>query len=333
MKIVSVLNYKGGVGKTTLTACAGQALALTGFRVLTIDNDPQHNLSSMLGEGVARPTIRDVYHASIGTASQLLLKAIKKTTVSNLSVVSSSSDLCANDVKDPYLLQKCFAFSSLDHFYDFILIDNSPGMDVLQESSIHASGEIFVPTELSQFALNGICEMREMLARRFPNDCSISKIIPNFYRSTKPHDALILSLEEQFPGKVTKTAIPFDSVFDALAKERKILFLHRLSSKAAAFYIKLIHELFNLEEEKTWEMVMKKRRERMSMEARQRFFEQRLESKRKYFTDIEAVEEKPKPPTAPPPSGPVNLAEKEITKEEPKPPEPLPSGPADPQPL
>jgi len=51
------------VGKTTLSACTGQALALTGFRVLTIDNDPQPNLSYMLGANIDKPTIRDVYQA------------------------------------------------------------------------------------------------------------------------------------------------------------------------------------------------------------------------------------------------------------------------------
>jgi chromosome partitioning protein len=305
MKTISILNYKGGVGKTTLTACTGQALALTGFRVLAIDNDPQHNLSYALGAGVERPTIRDVYHGSIGIAAQLFQKSIKKTTLSNLSVVPSSSELCAADIKDPYLLQKCFAYSSLEHSFDFILIDNSPGMDLLQESSIHASDEIFVPTELSQFAINGICEMRDMLMRRFPDDCSISKIIPNFYRNTKAQDAAIFDLEEHFPGKVTQTAIPFDSVFDTLVKERKTLFLHRLSSKAAAYYIKLIHELFNLEEEATWQMVMEKRKEHISTEARKRFLEQRLERKKKSLQENENL---PKEQEVPPPlpSSPIN---------------------------
>lgn len=219
----------------------------------------------------------------------MLHKSIRKTALSNLSIVPSSGELSAGDIKDPYLLQKCFGFSTLERFFDFVLIDNSPGMNVLQESSIHASDEIFVPTELSQFATNGICEMQDMLMRRFPDDCSISKIIPNFYRNTKAHAAAILDLEEHFPGKVTRTAIPFDSVFDALVKERKVPFLHRLSSKAAAYYIKLIHELFDLEEQKTWEMVMEKRRERLSIEARKRFFKQRLESKEKSPLEKESI--------------------------------------------
>ena len=281
MRTVSVLNYKGGVGKTTLSACTGQALALTGFRVLTIDNDPQHNLSYMLGANIDKPTIRDIYQApTIGTAARIFLESIRKTSVANLSVVPSSHELAVWDIKDPYLLQKCFAYLKLEQMYDYVIIDNSPGMDIIQESAIHASGEIFVPTELSQFALNGIHDMQEMLTRRFKNECPITKIIPNFYRNIKAHDAFLLTLREDFPGKVTETAIPFDSVFDTLSKEGKILFIHRLSSKAAAFYLKLMLELFDLEEEKTWAQVVDKRNEQLGNEARGRLVKMRLESKK-----------------------------------------------------
>jgi ATPases involved in chromosome partitioning len=281
MRTVSVLNYKGGVGKTTLSACTGQALALTGFRVLTIDNDPQHNLSYMLGAGTDKPTIRDVYQApSIGMAAHIFMQAIRKTSVANLNVIPSSHEMSVWDIKDPYLLQKCFAYLKLEEMYDFVIIDNSPGMDIIQESAIHASGEIFVPTELSQFALNGIHDMQEMLTRRFRNECPITQIIPNFYRNIKAHDAFLLTLQDNFPGKVTETAIPFDSVFDTLAKEGKILFIHRLSSKAAAYYLKLMHELFDLEEAATWAKVIDKRKVQLGNEARGRLVKMRLDSKR-----------------------------------------------------
>jgi chromosome partitioning protein len=297
MRIVSVLNYKGGVGKTTLTACTGQALALTGFRVLTIDNDPQHNLSYMLGASVTKPTIRDIYQANtIGTAAQVFRESIRKTSVTNLHVIPSSHELGVWDIRDPYLLKKCFAYLKIEQMYDFVLIDNSPGMDIIQESAIHASGEIFVPTELSQFALNGIKDMQEILMRRFRNECPITKIIPNFYRNIKAHDAFLLALEDTFPHKVTKTSIPFDSVFDTLAKEEKILFIHRLSSKAAAFYLKLMHELFDLEEDTTWEMVIDKRKEQLGNEARDRLNKMRVEAKKSLVSEVTGESEIMKTP-------------------------------------
>jgi chromosome partitioning protein len=277
MRVIAVMNYKGGVGKTTFTACIAQALALTGFRVLAVDNDGQHDLSTMLGVGLARPTIRDVYHESIGPASQRLMKAIRETDLHYLHVVPSENDLCNADVTDQYLLQKCFAYAMLHRFYDYVLIDNGPGMDALQIASVHAADEIFVPTELKQFASNGIRDMHDVLRRRYPQDCTISRIIPIFYRDTRSQNTHRVTLQTLYPGRVTATPIPYDSVFDELVSEGKNLFLHRLSSKGAAYYLKLMHELFGLDEEATWQMVVDKRSRRQSDEARQRFIQRRME--------------------------------------------------------
>jgi chromosome partitioning protein len=273
MKIVSILNHKGGVGKTTFTGSTAQALALVGFKALVIDNDSQHNLSTMIGLAVQSPNIRDVYLSPLQEAPQLFLKSIRETDVAGLHCITSSSGLCDADVADAGFLKQCLDACRLERFYDFALIDNAPGMDKLQAASIIACHEIFVPIELKQFAVDGVVEMDKMLTANFPNSGKISRIIPNFYRDTIRQKSFVAALQKLFPGKVTKTAIPLDPVFDELITEGKILFLHRLSSKGAAYYLKLIHELFDLDEEKVWEMVMEKRNNRRRDEARQRFWE------------------------------------------------------------
>jgi chromosome partitioning protein len=271
MKSVSVLNHKGGVGKTTFTGCTAQALALVGFRVLVADNDSQHNLSSMLGTGVCRPTIHDVYCSKASEAPAVFLRSIRKTEIPDLHIVTSSRELCDADVADVHFLRDAMDACDLGRFYDFVLIDNAPGMDRLQISSVYACSEIFVPTELRQFAVDGIVEMGKMLASEHPFGGRITRIIPNFYRDTKRQNSFAAALHRLFPGMVTATAIPADSVFDELVTEGKILFLHRFSSRGAAYYLKLIHELFDLSEEKVWDMVLAKRDERRSEEARERF--------------------------------------------------------------
>jgi chromosome partitioning protein len=276
MKIVSVLNHKGGVGKTTFAGSTAQALALVGYRVLAIDNDSQHNLSTMLGVGVQSPSIRDVYLAPEEHAPSILLKAIRTTEIQDLHVVTAASGLCDGDVTDTNFLKKCMEKCALQRFYDVVIIDNAPGMDRLQASAIMACDEIFVPTELKQFAVDGIVEMEKMLTARFPHGGRISRIIPNFYRNTKRQNSFISALKTMFPGKIVQTAIPVDPVFDEVITENKVLFLHRFSSKGAAYYLKLIHELFDLEEEKVWDMVIEKRNDRKKDEARQRFFDNQL---------------------------------------------------------
>ncbi len=275
MKIVATLNHKGGVGKTTFTGNIAQALALTGFRVLVIDNDSQHNLSAMFGCGVLTPNIHDVYCAEKSAAATTFLKSIRHTELANLHIINSSSRLSESDIRDIYFLKNCIAACRLNRFYDYLLIDNAPGMDKLQAVSICAADEIFVPTELKQFAVNGIVEMEKTLREQYPWCCGISRIIPNFYKNKKRHNTFILALNKLFPGKVTHTAIPVDPVFDELITEGKILFLHRLYSKGAAYYLKIMHELFDLNEDAIWETMLEKRSRRLRDEARERFYKRR----------------------------------------------------------
>jgi chromosome partitioning protein len=257
MKTFSILNCKGGVGKTTLTACIAQALSLTGLRVLVIDNDMQHNLSIMLTKSEERPTIKDIYRApSLGFASQALFKAIKPTDLPNLHIIVSSADLTHTDVRDLYVIKKCIGYCRLDRFYNYILIDNPPGMDNLQVASIYASDGIIVPTELSHFALQGIRDMQNLLSKKHSGACGITKIVPNFYRNKIRQREYLRKLNELFPGKVTSTLIPYDPVFDMLVTERKILFLDFLNSRVTSFYVKLLHELFEFDEEQLWKTTM-----------------------------------------------------------------------------
>lgn len=283
MHCVAVLNHKGGVGKTTFTGCTAQALALTGHRVLTIDNDSQHNLSTMLGVGLQRPSIRDVYLADSQAAPAEFLRAVRRTDVPGLHLICSHRDLCDEDVKDPMHLRRTIEACGLDRYYDVLLIDNAPGMDRLQGAAINACPDIFVPTELRQFAIDGIAEMETTLSERYPGGGRIRRIIPNFYRETKRHTSFIAALNTMFPGRVTVTAIPVDNVFDELITEGKTLFYHRLRSKAAAYYLKLMHELFDLDENDVWEKVTDRRNERIRGEARER-----LQRTRQGISDQEA---------------------------------------------
>src|SRR5271157_1436327 len=137
MKTVAVLNHKGGVGKTTFAGCTAQALSLVGFRVLALDNDSQHNLSTMLSTGACSPSIRDVYRAPLETAPAMFLRAIRQTGLASLHIVTSSRELCDADVPNVRFLRQALDACDLSRFYDYILIDNAPGMDRLQMSSVY----------------------------------------------------------------------------------------------------------------------------------------------------------------------------------------------------
>ncbi|GBU20219.1 chromosome partitioning protein [Fibrobacteres bacterium R8-0-B4] len=271
MKIISILNHKGGVGKTTFTGSIAQALALTGRRVLAIDNDSQHNLSSLLNVGVRQPNILDVYRADIESAPRLFLSSVVKTGLPNLHIATSCGDLLDAAVGDVYHLKRVMDVCGLGRYYDFALIDNAPGLDRLQMSAVNACNEIFVPTELRQFAVDGLVEMERTLLERCPQGGRITKIIPNNYRNVRRHNAFIAALNKMFAGRVTDTKILTDTVFDEVVTEGKILFLHRLYSKGAACYVKLVHELFLQDEEELWDTLINKRGEHIRDMARDRY--------------------------------------------------------------
>ncbi|KMQ50353.1 Chromosome (plasmid) partitioning protein ParA [Chitinispirillum alkaliphilum] len=275
MKVISILNHKGGVGKTTFTGSTAQALALTGFRVLAIDNDSQHNLSSLLGVGTKSPNIYDFYTSERADAPKALLRSVRKTDINNLHIITSGKDLCDASANNPFQLRESMEQCRFERFYDFILIDNAPGMDLLQANAVNASHEIYVPTELRQFAVDGLREMEQVLGTRYPDGAKITRIIPNFYKDIKRHNTFIAVLNQLFPGRITSTFIPVDNVFDEVVTEGKILFLHRLYSKGAAVYLKLIEELFSLDDETIWEQVSGKRKEHISKEARERFYQRK----------------------------------------------------------
>jgi chromosome partitioning protein len=273
MKILSVLNHKGGVGKTTFTGSVAQALALAGYKALVIDNDGQHNLSSLLNTGVRHPNILDVYRAAPGLAPKALLSAIVKTELPNLHIITSCGELNDGAVHDVYHLKNTLDACGLERYYDFALIDNAPGLDRLQAASVNACHEIFVPTELKQFAVDGLVEMERTLKARCPQGGRITRIIPNGVRNIRRHSTFLAALDTMFPGLVTRACIPVDPVFDEVVTEKKILFLHRLSSKGAASYIKLVQELFMLDEENVRNAVAGKRDEYIRERARERYYQ------------------------------------------------------------
>jgi chromosome partitioning protein len=283
MKVVSTINCKGGVGKTTVAACIGQALALMGHRVLAIDNDSQHNLSIMLDGTAKGPTVRDVYQSSLGGAGRKLEAAIRPTAIPNLDILPSCNELSNSDIRDTQIIKKSLLFCQLNQRYDYVLIDNPPGMDKLQEAALHASDEVFVPTELTHFAFSGIQNLRQMLKRKFGGILSRFHIIPNFYRSNKLQNGYLDKMRGDFPGAVTRTTIPFDTVLEECVTEGKILFVHRSRSRVTESYLKLVHELFNIDENEVRLTVKTSSRKALDDEERERFIEQNPISMAKLF--------------------------------------------------
>ncbi|WP_192820754.1 ParA family protein [Rufibacter sp. LB8] len=150
--IVSVINQKGGTGKTTTTINLGSALQKQGKRVLLIDLDPQANLSYSLGITEPTCTLADVF-----TGQQKLADCLVERH--GLMVAPGSNDLV--DIEISLVTQKDrerFLQQMLEEVpaFDYILIDCPPSLSLLTVNALAASGEVLIPLQMEVLTLQGL---------------------------------------------------------------------------------------------------------------------------------------------------------------------------------
>ena len=158
-KIYSIINQKGGVGKTTTTINLGTAMAACGANVLIIDMDPQGNLSTGMGvEKVKRE--KGVYNILIDNLS--ISDAVIKTEIPNLNLIPSNDDLLGIDIElsneSDRVMRLKKALEDLNS-YDYILLDCPPSLSLLTLNALVASTGALVPLQAEFYALEGLSQL------------------------------------------------------------------------------------------------------------------------------------------------------------------------------
>lgn len=159
-KIISIVNQKGGVGKTTTTINLAAALANLNQRVLIVDYDQQANAT--IGLGINREDILfDV--SDFFTHIGLLRKAIIKTKITNLDLIPASIKLANieeslyNLPDKEYLLKR--KLDMLNSEYDYILIDCPPSLGLIVDNALYASDSVIIPVECGYYAYEALSQM------------------------------------------------------------------------------------------------------------------------------------------------------------------------------
>ena len=163
LRIITVANQKGGVGKTTTAINLATALAAIGERVLLVDVDPQGNASTGLGID-RKQRVLSSYDVLAGAAS--IQEAQIQTAVPGLSIIASMLDLLgvemeiANAADRAHRLRHALRDnSSLD--YTYAIIDCPPSLNLLTLNAMAAADSILVPLQCEFFALEGISQLKE----------------------------------------------------------------------------------------------------------------------------------------------------------------------------
>ncbi len=261
IRILSVANQKGGVGKTTTAINLGTALAAVGEHVLIIDLDPQGNASTGVGIG---PEARTVTTYDVLTGASTLAGASLRTAVPGLSIVPANSDLVGLEselISDPgraFRLRDALTAliaaqrsASSGDAYTYVLIDCPPSLSLLTLNAMVAAHAVLVPVQTEFFALEGISQLKETIDQiraTLNPGLEIQGVVLTMHDARTSFSREVADNVRQFFGpKVYQTVIPRNIKIAEAPSHGKPILLYDYGCPGSQAYIGLAREIIERE--------------------------------------------------------------------------------------
>lgn len=249
--IVSVVNQKGGVGKTTTSMNLAAYLAHLGKYVLLVDLDPQGNATSGFGHDIQ--SLPGTYEAlsEVERAKDFVVTTAHEGLAllpGNPNLAGAQVELVNEFNRERKLHQ---ALLALRNDYDYIIIDNPPSLGLLTINGLVASDSVLVPVQAEYYALEGLGQLMQTvnLVRENikPELAIMGAVITMFDPRTNLSNQVLQELYKHFPGKIFRSVIPRSVRLAEAPSFGKSILHYDPDSKAAKAYERLAREFLERE--------------------------------------------------------------------------------------